>query len=136
MSLTTHAPFGGERQRVRAPDPATSTVTMTTGRRANPLRVSLLVCAGGGQICRRLAAAVHRHLGPTDVGGQSQMRETLQPPTDIGRFGQSAQRHWWPTAACDSASPLEQLGLLGLDHAHHEGVDPHLGVPTPPPGWW
>src|SRR5271166_283146 len=132
MSLTTtRAPSAANAKACARPIPPPAPVTMTTRPSTSPMLVTpLLDRAGvrGGQIVRRLAPAVYLQRGTADVGRRIRGQKRCGP-TDIGRGGHPAERHVLRDRGDRLGVAVEQVGLLGFDHAHHAGVHPDLGPP-------
>src|ERR1700733_505604 len=122
MSLTT--------TRAR-PIPPPAPVTMTTRPSTIPIPVTPLLdraCIRGGQIVWRFAATVHLERGAADVGRRVRGQKRCGP-TDIGGCGEPPERHVLRNRCDRFGVAVEQLRLLGLDHAHHAGVHPPPRAP-------
>src|ERR1700744_3628748 len=136
MSLTTtRAPSAANARACARPIPPPAPVTMTTRPSTVPIKYPpssspLLDRARvrGGQVVRWLATPMHLQGGPADVRRRIRRQERYGP-TDIGRFGQPAQRYVLRNRGNRLGVTVEQFGLLGFDHADHAGVHPHLGSP-------
>src|SRR5438309_7575271 len=118
MSLTTtRAPSAAKANACARPMPPPAPVTMTTRPSTSPILMSPLRDrgrVGGGQIVRRLAAAVHLERGATDVRRCIRGQKRCSP-TDIGGRREPAERHVLRDRGNRLGVAVEQFRLLGFD---------------------
>ena len=123
--------LGGERQRVRAPDAAARTRHDDHAAvEQSHIRCLLdhLIRSRCRQVVRRFAAAVHSSDCAADVGRRVRRQEGCGP-ADVGGLGEPAERHVRRDRRDRIRVAVEQLGLLGLDHADDDRVHPDLRRP-------